>query len=71
MSISAQELWPDGTPMDQWFADTMKVNPQNLGQHYTITEFFLFHRGTSGNDWIILFGRGSLASFNEIAFDCG
>ena len=46
MSISAQELWPDGTPMDQWFADTTKVNPQNLGQQYAITDYGVLNDST-------------------------
>ncbi len=46
MSISAQELWPDGTPMDQWFADTTKVNPQNLGRQYAITDYGVLNDST-------------------------
>ena len=34
-----QELWPDGTPIDAWFSDTTKVNPDDLGQRYVITDF--------------------------------
>ena len=34
-----QQLWPDGTPMDEWFADTIKVDVNTLGRQYVITDY--------------------------------
>ena len=34
-----QQLWPDGTPMDEWFADTTKVDVNALGRQYVITDY--------------------------------
>ena len=34
-----QELFPDGTPIPQWFSDTTKVNPSELGKKYVITDY--------------------------------
>lgn len=31
--------WPDGTPMDAWFADTAKVDVSTLGKQYVITDY--------------------------------
>lgn len=31
--------WPDGTAMSAWFADTTKINIQNLGRPYVITDY--------------------------------
>ena len=40
-----QQLWPDGTPMDAWFADTAKVDVATLGRQYVITDY-----GVKGGD---------------------
>ena len=40
-----QQLWPDGTPMDPWFADTAKVDVAALGRQYVITDY-----GVRGGD---------------------
>ncbi len=34
-----QSLWPDGTPMDAWFSNTAKVDPDTLGNKYLITSY--------------------------------
>lgn len=34
-----QQLWPDGTPIDRWFADTTLVNPTSLGRRYVVTGY--------------------------------
>ena len=34
-----QAVWPDGTPMDAWFSDTMKVDINALGRKYVITDY--------------------------------
>lgn len=31
--------WPDGTPMDAWFANHQKVNPDALGKQYVVTDY--------------------------------
>ncbi len=36
---SKQELWPDGTPMDAWFSDTAKINVDQLGKKYVLTDY--------------------------------
>jgi len=33
------EVWPDGTPIPAWFADTKKVDVESLGNKYVITDF--------------------------------
>lgn len=35
----AQPLWPDGTPIAEWFNDTTKVDVNTLGKKYVITEY--------------------------------
>ena len=32
------DVWPNGEPMDQWFNDTTKVDPGQLGRRYVITK---------------------------------
>ena len=34
-----QPLWPDGTPIAEWFNDTTKVDVNTLGKKYVITEY--------------------------------
>lgn len=34
-----QELFPDGTPIPQWFSDTTKVSLSELGKQYVITDY--------------------------------
>ena len=33
------ETWPDGTPMDEWFRDTTKVDTSRLGRRYVLTDY--------------------------------
>lgn len=33
------ERWPDGQPIDRWFADTALTAPHGLGNRYVITDF--------------------------------
>lgn len=33
------EQWPDGTVMDQWFADTTRVDVASLGRQYVVTDY--------------------------------
>ena len=33
------DLWPDGTPIDKWFANTLKVGESQLGKRYVITDY--------------------------------
>ena len=42
LSLSAAKkkaLWPDGTPMDPWFADTTQVDLNQLGRRYVVTDY--------------------------------
>lgn len=36
---SEKDLWPDGTPIDKWFADTRKADEASLGKRYVITDY--------------------------------
>ena len=41
LSTTAQakkDLWPDGTPMADWFKNTKKVDVNTLGKQYVITD---------------------------------
>ncbi len=33
------ELFPDGTPVPEWFSDTSKVDVETLGRKYVITDY--------------------------------
>lgn len=33
------DLWPDGTPIDAWFRDTVSVDISKLGRQYRITDY--------------------------------
>jgi len=35
----AQDLFPDGTPIPEWFRDTSKVTPGDLGRQFLLTDF--------------------------------
>lgn len=35
----AVRLWPDGSPISEWFADSAKVDVVTLGKQYLITDF--------------------------------
>lgn len=39
MTSAKTELWPDGTPMDQWFVNPQKVEVARLGKQYVITDY--------------------------------
>lgn len=34
-----KDLWPDGTPIDPWFANTETATPESLGRQYVITDY--------------------------------
>lgn len=34
-----EELWPDGTAIDRWFADTMGMDVSQLGKRYVVTDY--------------------------------
>ena len=34
-----QELWPDGTPISEWFSDTSRVDVSKLGKRYVVTDY--------------------------------
>ena len=33
------ELWPDGTPIVEWFSDTARVDIDRLGRQYVVTQY--------------------------------
>jgi hypothetical protein len=35
----ANDVWPDGTPMDAWFHDVEPTDINKLGKHYVITDY--------------------------------
>ncbi len=41
-----QPLWPDGTPIAEWFNDTTKVDVNTLGKKYVITEYGVWNDST-------------------------
>jgi len=48
-SVQAQspDLWPDGTPMSDWFRDYTKVRVEDLGKAYRVTDFGVKNDSTS------------------------
>lgn len=39
LSAQAQNIWPDGTKIDNWFSQTTPVNPDKLGKRYVVTDY--------------------------------
>ena len=37
--VAKQDLWPDGTPMTEWFSDTSRVDVTTLGRRYVVTDY--------------------------------
>ena len=37
--VKTPELWPDGTPIAAWFADTTRVDVSTLGKRYVVTDY--------------------------------
>lgn len=37
--VVKQELWPDGTPISEWFSDTSRVDVSKLGKRYVVTDY--------------------------------
>ena len=37
-TLVAQELFPDGTPIDKWFFDKTPVKQRALGDRYVVTD---------------------------------
>ena len=49
LSATAQakkDLWPDGTPMANWFKNTKKVDVSTLGKQYVITDYGVVNDST-------------------------
>jgi polygalacturonase len=38
-SVSAQDVFPDGTPISDWFYKTTETDINKLGKHYRVTEY--------------------------------
>ncbi|MDR2496735.1 MAG: exopolygalacturonase [Tannerellaceae bacterium] len=38
-NASAQDLFPDGTPVPEWFSDNSAIDINSLGRHYRITDY--------------------------------
>ena len=38
-SAKKKALWPDGTEMNSWFADTLSVDMSQLGRRYVVTDY--------------------------------
>ena len=36
--VTNQQLWPDGTPVPEWFSDTSRVDLSGL-RHYVVTDY--------------------------------
>ena len=41
-----QDLFPDGTPVPAWFSETAKVNTENLGKRYVLTDYGVVNDST-------------------------
>ena len=41
-----QDLFPDGTPVPAWFSETAKVNTENLGKVYVLTDYGVVNDST-------------------------
>lgn len=39
LSQARKDVWPDGTQIDKWFADTTKIDAAALGTRYVITHY--------------------------------
>ena len=39
LGCRAADLWPDGTPVSSWFADTSRVDIATLGTKYVLTDY--------------------------------
>ena len=39
LNASAQDLFPDGTPVPEWFRDNKPTDINSLGKHYRITDY--------------------------------
>lgn len=38
-AMAKHDVWPDGTTMDQWFANREKVDVNTLGKRYVVTDY--------------------------------
>ena len=38
LSVAAN-VWPDGTPISEWFSDTARLDPAKLGRQYVVTDY--------------------------------
>jgi len=38
LGSQAADLWPDGTPISKWFADTSRIDIAGLGKRYVLTD---------------------------------
>ena len=38
-AMAKQDVWPDGTTMDKWFANREKVDVNSLGKRYVVTDY--------------------------------
>lgn len=46
MIVSGQELFPDGTPISDWFRETKQTDIHQLGKHYRITDYGVVNDST-------------------------
>lgn len=46
MSLSAKEVWPDGTPISDWFRNNEPTNINKLGKQYRITDYGVVNDST-------------------------
>ena len=45
-AMAKQDVWPDGTTMDQWFANREKVDVNTLGKRYVVTDYGVMNDST-------------------------
>ena len=58
------DLWPDGTPVGEWFHDLSPVNVESLGKQYKLTDYGIFADGTA------LISRVEFTSSKAHIFTC-
>ena len=46
LGCRAADLWPDGTPVSSWFADTSRVDISTLGTKYVLTDYGVIEDST-------------------------
>ena len=78
--VAKQDLWPDGTPVSEWFRDTTRVNLTAL-KHYVVTDYgvdgystevqtgklqAVIDRAAQEGGGVIVIPRGTFVSLSQV-----